>query len=208
MHRPLLTLAERLGEVLPERLDSVFFSNSGSEAVEAALRLARHATGPAQHRGVPRLVPRPHHRRGLDDDLGHQVPRRLLADHGRRRRVAVPHGVPLRLGRADRHRVRAARAGLRAGHGDRARPRLRRSSSSRCSAKAATCRRTPRSCRACASAPTGTASCSSSTRCRPAGAAPAGSGATTTSACGPTSWSPRRAWPAGSRSPPSPPPPS
>jgi 4-aminobutyrate aminotransferase len=45
MHRPLLTLADRLGEVLPEELDSVFFSNSGSEAVEAALRLARHATG-------------------------------------------------------------------------------------------------------------------------------------------------------------------
>jgi len=45
MHRPLLTLAERLGEVLPPGLDSVFFSNSGSEAVEAALRLARHATG-------------------------------------------------------------------------------------------------------------------------------------------------------------------
>ena len=45
MHRPLLTLAERLGEVLPERLDSLFFTNSGSEAVEAALRLARQATG-------------------------------------------------------------------------------------------------------------------------------------------------------------------
>jgi len=45
MHRPLLTLAERLSEVLPAKLDSVFFSNSGSEAVEAALRLARHATG-------------------------------------------------------------------------------------------------------------------------------------------------------------------
>src|SRR5918998_458183 len=45
MHRPLLTLAERLGEVLPEPLDTVFFSNSGSEAVEASLRLARHATG-------------------------------------------------------------------------------------------------------------------------------------------------------------------
>jgi 4-aminobutyrate aminotransferase len=47
MHRPLLTLAERLGAVLPEKLDSVFFSNSGSEAVEAALRLARHPTGRA-----------------------------------------------------------------------------------------------------------------------------------------------------------------
>jgi len=45
MHRPLLTLTERLSEVLPNPLDSVFFVNSGSEAVEASLRLARHATG-------------------------------------------------------------------------------------------------------------------------------------------------------------------
>src|ERR671929_926419 len=45
MHRPLLTLAERLGDVLPDELDTVFFVNSGSEAVESALRLARHATG-------------------------------------------------------------------------------------------------------------------------------------------------------------------
>ncbi|MCV6980098.1 aspartate aminotransferase family protein [Mycolicibacterium pulveris] len=45
MHRPLLTLVERLGEVLPAGLDRVFFANSGSEAVEAALRLARQATG-------------------------------------------------------------------------------------------------------------------------------------------------------------------
>jgi 4-aminobutyrate aminotransferase len=45
MHRPLLTLAERLSEVLPDELDTVFFVNSGSEAVESALRLARHATG-------------------------------------------------------------------------------------------------------------------------------------------------------------------
>ncbi|KSZ56864.1 4-aminobutyrate aminotransferase [Rhodococcus pyridinivorans KG-16] len=45
MHRPLLELTERLGTVLPEGLDSLFFANSGSEAVEAALRLARQATG-------------------------------------------------------------------------------------------------------------------------------------------------------------------
>ena len=44
MHRPLLTLAERLGQVFPPELDTVFFVNSGSEAVESALRLARHAT--------------------------------------------------------------------------------------------------------------------------------------------------------------------
>ncbi|MBQ1081857.1 aspartate aminotransferase family protein [Nocardiopsis sp. B62] len=45
MHRPLLRLTERLGEVLPEGIDRLFYVNSGSEAVEAALRLARQATG-------------------------------------------------------------------------------------------------------------------------------------------------------------------
>lgn len=45
MHKPLLALTDKLGEVLPEGLDSVFYANSGSEAVEAAIRLARMATG-------------------------------------------------------------------------------------------------------------------------------------------------------------------
>lgn len=45
MHKPLLELTEKLGEVLPEGLDSVFYANSGSEAVEASIRLARMATG-------------------------------------------------------------------------------------------------------------------------------------------------------------------
>lgn len=44
MHRPLLELTEKLGAVLPPGLDSVFYANSGSEAVEAAVRLARMAT--------------------------------------------------------------------------------------------------------------------------------------------------------------------
>jgi 4-aminobutyrate aminotransferase len=45
MHKPLLELTEKLGGVLPPGLDSLFFANSGSEAVEAALRLSRQATG-------------------------------------------------------------------------------------------------------------------------------------------------------------------
>ncbi|GAA3058795.1 aminotransferase class III-fold pyridoxal phosphate-dependent enzyme [Pseudonocardia yunnanensis] len=45
MHQPLLRLTERLGDVLPAGLDSLFFANSGSEAVEASVRLARQATG-------------------------------------------------------------------------------------------------------------------------------------------------------------------
>lgn len=44
MHKPLLELTGKLGEVLPSGLDSLFYANSGSEAVEAALRLARQAT--------------------------------------------------------------------------------------------------------------------------------------------------------------------
>ncbi|GAA1118691.1 aspartate aminotransferase family protein [Citricoccus alkalitolerans] len=44
MHRPLIELTEKLAEVLPDHLDSLFFANSGSEAVEAALRLVRQAT--------------------------------------------------------------------------------------------------------------------------------------------------------------------
>src|SRR5215207_1409392 len=35
MHRPLLALADRLGQLLPPELDTVFFVNSGSEAVES-----------------------------------------------------------------------------------------------------------------------------------------------------------------------------
>lgn len=45
MHQPLQRLTERLSEVLPAGMESMFFSNSGSEAAEAALRLARQATG-------------------------------------------------------------------------------------------------------------------------------------------------------------------
>jgi 4-aminobutyrate aminotransferase len=44
-HRPLRDLLERLGTVMPSHLGSAFFANSGSEAVEAAIRLARNATG-------------------------------------------------------------------------------------------------------------------------------------------------------------------
>jgi 4-aminobutyrate aminotransferase len=44
LHQPLRHLVHKLGEVLPAGLDSLFFTNSGSEAVEAAMRLARQAT--------------------------------------------------------------------------------------------------------------------------------------------------------------------
>lgn len=42
---PQVRYAVRLAEVMPEGLDSVYFVNSGSEAVEAALKLAKRYTG-------------------------------------------------------------------------------------------------------------------------------------------------------------------
>jgi 4-aminobutyrate aminotransferase len=44
-HRPILELAGALREIVPPSLDRFFFSNSGAEAVEGAIKLARHATG-------------------------------------------------------------------------------------------------------------------------------------------------------------------
>ena len=41
----MVTYAERITELLPDPLDTVFFVNSGSEAVDLALRIIRTATG-------------------------------------------------------------------------------------------------------------------------------------------------------------------
>lgn len=42
---PQVMYAQKLAEHLPEGLDSVYFTNSGAEAVEGALKLAKRATG-------------------------------------------------------------------------------------------------------------------------------------------------------------------
>ena len=44
-HKPMLELVDELRTLVPNSLDGFFFSNSGAEAVEGALKLARHATG-------------------------------------------------------------------------------------------------------------------------------------------------------------------
>jgi 4-aminobutyrate aminotransferase len=44
IHQPMLQLVKELLAVVPEPLGSFFFSNSGAEAVEGAVKLARHAT--------------------------------------------------------------------------------------------------------------------------------------------------------------------
>lgn len=45
VHEPILELIEELRSILPPSMDGFFFSNSGAEAVEGAIKLARQATG-------------------------------------------------------------------------------------------------------------------------------------------------------------------
>jgi 4-aminobutyrate aminotransferase len=44
-HQPMLRLAEKLAAIVPTGLDRFFFTNSGAEGIEAALKLARFASG-------------------------------------------------------------------------------------------------------------------------------------------------------------------
>src|SRR5438309_4355188 len=43
-HEPAIQLAERIADLAPGKLDKVFFANSGAEAVEGAVKLARYVT--------------------------------------------------------------------------------------------------------------------------------------------------------------------
>lgn len=45
VHQPMLRMIEELRTIVPPEIDGFFFSNSGAEAVEGALKLARSATG-------------------------------------------------------------------------------------------------------------------------------------------------------------------
>jgi 4-aminobutyrate aminotransferase len=47
VHQPMLALIDQLLPLVPDTLRSFFFANSGAEAVEAAIKLARKATGRA-----------------------------------------------------------------------------------------------------------------------------------------------------------------
>lgn len=45
VHKPMMQLIEELRKIVPPNIDGFFFSNSGAEAVEGALKLARNVTG-------------------------------------------------------------------------------------------------------------------------------------------------------------------
>ena len=197
MHQPLLTLVERLGEVLPPGLDRMFFANSGSEAIEAALRLARQATGRPNvivfHGGF-------HGRTVAAASMttsGTKFRSGFAPAHGGRAGLALPRPGPLRVGPGGGHASSRCASSTTRCRPWRRRTTPPRSSWSPCSARAATCPRAPSSSPGSASAPTGTGSCSWWTRSRPAGDGPASSGAASTSTRRPTSSSPRRASPRG-----------
>ncbi|HZS91549.1 MAG TPA: aminotransferase class III-fold pyridoxal phosphate-dependent enzyme [Chloroflexota bacterium] len=44
-HKPMLRLVEKLAPIVPAGLSRFFFTNSGAEAIEASIKLARYATG-------------------------------------------------------------------------------------------------------------------------------------------------------------------
>jgi 4-aminobutyrate aminotransferase len=45
IHKPMLNLIDELRQIVPASMDGFFFSNSGAEAIEGAVKLARAATG-------------------------------------------------------------------------------------------------------------------------------------------------------------------
>jgi 4-aminobutyrate aminotransferase len=45
IHKPMLQLIEELRQIVPSSIDSFFFANSGAEALENAVKIARVATG-------------------------------------------------------------------------------------------------------------------------------------------------------------------
>ena len=170
----------------PASIDTFFFANSGAEATEAAVKLAKQATG------RPNVIVF----HGSFHGRTHLTMAMTTSKTGYRAGHApLPSGVfvapfpdPLARRRAT-PRSTACLAGfdhLLASQTAPARPR--RWSSSRCSARAATC---PRPAAFLAgrrrALPRRTASCSSPTRCRPASAAPGRCSRSSTTASSPTS---------------------
>ena len=103
-------LATRLAQITPPSIDSFFFTNSGAEATEAAVKLARHATG----RPNVIVVQGGFHGRTYltmamtTSKVGRA--RRLPAAPGRRLRDVVPAPVRVARRRSDRGRARARRS--------------------------------------------------------------------------------------------------
>ena len=65
----MLQLIEELRQIVPPPIDGFFFSNSGAEALEGAVKLARVATGRQNVIVFSRILPWPHGRDDGADDI-------------------------------------------------------------------------------------------------------------------------------------------
>ena len=152
--------------------------------------------GPRQHRPhpghrLPLRLPRTHGTSdGADHGQAHRPCRQRAAARARSTTPTSRTATALRAALTTRRSARCdweAQPGTAVPPGGRPRQGGRRSSWSRSSARAATSCRRRRSCRACARSPASTACCSSSTRSRPASAAPARCSRSSTRRWSPTS---------------------
>ena len=89
VHKPLLELISELRTIVPPAIDGFFFTNSGAEAVEGAVKLARVATRPAERDRLPGQLPWAHGRHHVADHIQDHLPRRLPAAHAGRVRGAL-----------------------------------------------------------------------------------------------------------------------
>ena len=95
-NEPLTDLAERLSAVAPmPGPHRFFYGNSGAEAIECALKLARYHTGRQHIISFFGRIPRPHHGRAVADRIEAAAEAALLAAGSRR----DPCPLSLRLSR-------------------------------------------------------------------------------------------------------------
>ena len=183
--RPLrvyVELAERLIALAPFTgpAKAAFF-NAGTEAVENAVKFARALHGPPRGDRLRGRLPRAHAALAhahLEDAPVQGGPRPVRAR-------GLPRAVPERLPRVP---PRDALAALERAFVDAGRRRAGRRDRRRAGAGRGRLLVPPAGvhARACAGSATSTASCSSSTRCRPASAAPASCSRSSTTASSPT----------------------
>ena len=171
-HPRAIELAERLADLAPGDLNRVFFTTSGSEAVESAWKLAKQYF---KLTGEPRPVQgaQPGHRlpRHVDGRAGdHRAARHQAAVRAAACRAASGCRTPTSTGRPaswPATRWTSASGPRRRSSGPscaRARSRSPRCSSSRCRTPAAASRRRPGTSSGCGRSATSTACCSSPTR--------------------------------------------
>ena len=162
MYEPYIEVCRRLAELSPCRggEQKSLLVNSGAEAVENAVKIARAATGPAGGGRLRQRLPRPHAADDDDDGEGRPVQARLRPVRAR----GLPHAGAVPVPRASPgRRDRRARAAVQGATSTRSRSPA--SCSSRCRARAASSRCRPTSRARLEELSTRTGSSTSTTRC-------------------------------------------